>query len=113
MALEAQMRAAATALGVSGEESGPAPDDNLLPQRSLTDGRVVSLKEELSLIVANIGKREGVQVGMPFKVVRDRKIIATVRVVDVREKIAGAVIVSQENEKTKIRAGDRLLIEAR
>jgi len=74
---------------------------------------VVSIKEELSLVVANVGNRQGVRVGMPFKVVRDDRVIGTVRVVDVREKICGAVIQSLDSEKTKIKVGDRLMVDAR
>jgi hypothetical protein len=108
LALEAQMRGAAEALGVPGSEGvkkGVTGD--------LTDGMVISIKEELSLVVANIGSREGAKVGMPFKVLRDGNEIGMVRVVDVREKICGAVIQSLDSEKNKIKVGDRLRVDAR
>ena len=31
---------------------------------------VVDVKEELALIVANIGEKQGVRIGMPFQVAR-------------------------------------------
>ena len=112
MALEARLRSVAEALGVPGNQPGP---DNKASNAagSLSDGMVVSVKEELSLVVANLGSRQGVRVGMPFKVVREDHLIGTVRVVDVREKICGAVIQSLDSEKNKIKVGDRLMVDAR
>ena len=110
MALEARLRSVAEALGIPGSE--PSGKESVA-QGSLNDGMVVSLKDELSLVVGNIGSRQGVRVGMPFKVVRDNHIIGMVRVVDVREKICGAVIQSLDSEKNKIKVGDRLMVDAR
>ena len=108
MALESQMRGVEEALALPG---ATAPERHTRPG-SLTDAMVVSVNEKLSLVVANIGSRQGVRVGMPFKVVREGKIIGRVKVVDVREKISGAVIHSLESEKNKIKVGDRLMVDA-
>ena len=113
MALEARLRSVSEALGIPGSDSGAGNSKSAAMPGSLTDGMVVSIKEELSLVVANVGSRQGVRVGMPFKVVRDDHIIGTVRVVDVREKICGAVIQSLDSEKNKIKVGDRLMVETR
>jgi hypothetical protein len=45
--------------------------------------------------------------------VRGGKTIATLRVVDVREKINGAVIQDLDSDKTKIKVGDHLQADAR
>ena len=74
---------------------------------------VISIKEEWSLVVGNIGSRNGVKVGMPFRVIRDGNDIGVIRVVDVREKICGGVIQSLDSEKNKIKVGDRLKVDAR
>jgi hypothetical protein len=50
---------------------------------------------------------------MPLRVVRDGKTVATLRVVDVREKISGAVIQELAAEKVEIKVGDRLQVDAR
>ena len=80
---------------------------------ALMDGKVLSIKEEWSLVVGNLGAREGVKLGMPLRVVRDGKTIASLRVVDVRERISGAIIQEMDSEKTKVRVGDRLQVDAR
>ncbi|MEP6956755.1 MAG: hypothetical protein ABI883_08005 [Chthoniobacterales bacterium] len=83
------------------------------PQPTLMDGSVVSVKDEWSLVVGNLGEKQGVKIGMPLRVVRDGRLIATLRVVDVRQKICGAVIQEMDAGKDKIKVGDRLQADAR
>jgi len=78
---------------------------------SLLDGSVISVKEEWSFVVGNFGAREGVKIGMPLRVKRGDDVVARLRVVDVRERICGAVI--QESGKEQIKVGDRLEVDAR
>ena len=77
------------------------------------DGSVISVKEEWSLVVGNFGEQQGVKMGMPLRVMRGDKLIATLRVVDVRQKICGAVVQEMGSEKEKIKVGDRLQVDAR
>jgi hypothetical protein len=49
---------------------------------------------------------------MPFQVRRGNDLIGTIRVVDVREKIAGGVIQNLSSENQKIQVGDRLKVDA-
>src|SRR4029077_21199792 len=81
------------------------------PQPSLMDGSVLSVKDEWSFVVANIGEQQGVKIGMPLRVMHGEQKIATLRVVDVRQRICGAVI--EDSGKEKIRVGDRLQADAR
>jgi len=90
-------------------KSRNAPDS---PRPSLMDGSVISLKEEWSFVVGNLGEKQGVKIGMPMRVMRDDRKIATLRVVDVRQKICGAVIQEMDWEKEKIKVGDRLQVDA-
>src|SRR5439155_21638077 len=82
------------------------------PQPSLMDGSVISVKDEWSFVVGNLGERQGVKIGMPMRVIRNDRKIATLRVVDVRQKIFGAVIQEMDSEKEKIKVGDRLQVDA-
>jgi len=82
------------------------------PEPSLMDGSVISVKEEWSFVVGNLGEKQGVKIGMPMRVVRDDRTIATLRVVDVRQKICGAVIQEMDSKKQKIKVGDRLQVDA-
>jgi len=106
MDVEAQLRSTNTLI----TKSTSAPD---VPEPSLMDGSVISVKEEWSFVVGNLGRKQGVKIGMPMRVMRDDRKIATLRVVDVRQKICGAVIQEMDSNKEKIKVGDRLQVDAR
>src|SRR5438094_5147533 len=89
--------------------SARAPD---LPEPSLMDGRVISVKDEWSFVVGNLGEKEGVKIGMPMRVTRGDKRIATLGVIDVRQRICGAVIQEMDSKKDRIKVGDRLQVDA-
>jgi hypothetical protein len=61
----------------------------------------------------NIGTQQGVKLGMPFQVIRGDHIVGSVRVVEVRQKIAGAVIQDLTTDKDRIKVGDRLKVVTR
>lgn len=82
------------------------------PPALLKDSVVVSVKDELSLIVINSGERNGVKIGMPFRIIRDDKVIARIRVVDVRERISGAIVQNLNTEKNRIKIGDYVKADA-
>jgi len=110
MALETELRSSAALLGAAGPPAQPAADTD--PAGSLTDARVISVKDELALVVANLGRRQGAKIGMPFQVWREGRKIGIVRVVDVRENISGAVIQSLD-PSDKVKVGDALRVDAR
>ncbi len=105
MEVETQLRSTNELIAKS--ENAPAETATLM------DGSVISVKDEWSLVVGNLGEKQGVKIGMPLRVVRDDKTIARLRVVDVRQKICGAVIREMDSEKEKIKVGDRLQADAR
>src|SRR5438034_10440648 len=105
MDVEAQLRSTNTLITKSTNE----PE---LPESSLMDGSVISVKDEWSFVVGNLGEKQGLKIGMPMRVIRNDRKIATLRVVDVRQKICGAVIQEMDSEKEKIRVGDRLQVDA-
>ena len=105
MELETQLRGVNSLLGKANAGTPAQP--------TLMDGRVISVKEEWSLVVGNFGEKHGVKLGMPLRVLRGDRLIATLRVVDVRQKICGAVIQELGSEKEKIKVGDTLQVDAR
>ena len=103
--LEMELRAADRMLGVGAGDIDAGP--------TLTDASVVEVKPEFALVVANIGRNAGVKVGMPFQVWRDNRRVGDVRVIDVRDRISGAVIQNLVSEEDSIQTGDRLRVDAR
>ncbi len=104
VAVEASLRETAQILG--------ATEINASPETNLLDARVVDRKDDLSLIVANVGSANGVKVGMPFQILRDGQLIGNAKVIDVRERISGAVIQNLSSEKTRVEKGDTLKVDA-
>jgi hypothetical protein len=108
LTLEAEVRNANQALGLGSfdaVEGAPVAS-------TLADSSVISVRDELSLVVVNLGRKQGVKVGMPFQVSRRNAVIGTVRVVDVREKFSGAVIQHLSSETNRIKVGDRLKVDS-
>lgn len=77
----------------------------------LIDGAVISVKEEWSFVVGNMGESHGIKIGMPLRAMHGDERIATLRVVDVRDRICGAVI--EDSGKERIAVGDRLQVDAK
>ena len=106
--VEAELRASSEALG--GPSTRTVGNAGALPA-SLHDGMVVSVKEDWALVVANVGAKHGVKLGMPFKVVRGDMLIGRVRAIDVRESITGTAIESLGAKDAVIKVGDQLRVE--
>lgn len=104
MDVEAQLRGANELVTKTGARPASPP--------SLMDGSVISVKDEWSFLVGNLGENQGVKIGMPMRVIRGDRRIATLRVIDVRQKICGAVIQQMDSPKEKIKVGDRLQVDA-
>jgi hypothetical protein len=90
-------------------KSTNAPDS---PEASLMDGSVISVKDEWSFVVGNLGEKQGVKIGMPMRAMRGDKRIATLRIIDVRQRICGAVVQEMDSKKDRIKVGDRLQVDA-
>ena len=56
------------------------------------EARVADVNADLGLVILDQGARQGVRYGLPLTVLRDRRRVARIRVVDVRERIAGAAV---------------------
>jgi hypothetical protein len=107
MDVEAQLRKTNELVGRSIPQGRDQAQE---PQPGLMDGSVLSVKDEWSFVVANIGEQQGVKIGMPLRVMRGEQKVATLRVVDVRHRICGAVI--EDSGREKIKVGDRLQADA-
>jgi len=94
-----------------GSPTGVQPAEAV--EATLQDAMIVDVKDELSLIVANVGEKQGVKIGMPFQVWRNGTKVGSVRVIDVRDRISGAVIQNLENNKNPVKTGDSLRVDAR
>ena len=104
--LESAFRKADNTLG----GSSPNAVEAASVAATISDGMAISVRDDLALVVMNLGSKQGVKIGMPFQVIRGDHIVGSVRVVDVRDKIAGAVVQDLTTEKDRIKVGDRLKV---
>jgi len=108
MNLEAQMRKANELLGsLPGIEEAPPVE------ATLTNALVVATKPELSLLILNVGATHGTRIGTPFHILRGDQVIGQALVVDVRERISGAIIQNLSREDTPPKVGDSLRVITR
>ena len=80
--LDANEARRAEAVGAAAETPADAP----------VEARIADVNADLGLVILDQGARQGVRYGLPLTVLRDRRRVARIRVVDVRERIAGAAV---------------------
>lgn len=87
------------------------PDQPDLPAASdLNSGSVVVVDRDLGIAVVNFGRVQGARSGMPFRILREDRVIARCRVVEVRDAIS-AVQILETSDDVQVQEGDRLLLE--
>ena len=62
------------------------------PADAPVEARIADANADLGLVILDQGARQGVRYGLPLTVLRDRRRVARIRVVDVRERVAGAAV---------------------
>ena len=72
---------------------------------SLVAAHVLEINKKLQMVVLDVGGNQGARVGMPLVILRGDRMVAELRVVEVRPTISGALIEKVENNVT-IKAGD-------
>ncbi len=71
---------------------------------------ILDVNKELGMVILNGGRRDGIKPGLMFDVIDGDKSVTTVRVVDSRSVIAGAVILDMNRKLPKVQ--DRALLAA-
>lgn len=66
---------------------------------------VLDVNPDLRLVVLNIGQLEGARIGMPLVVVRGEHVVAELKVVEVRQRICGALI-ERVKDGVTLKTGD-------
>lgn len=69
-----------------------AGSEAVVPVDAPIEARIVDANPDLGLVILDQGARQGVRYGLPLTVMRGRRRVARIRVVDVRERIAGAAV---------------------
>jgi hypothetical protein len=72
---------------------------------ALDAARVLEVNPNLRLVVLNIGLLQGARIGMPVVILRGDRVVAELKIVEVRRRICGALIERVERKVT-LQAGD-------
>ena len=72
---------------------------------TLDSAQILDVNRDLQLVVLNVGLVQGARVGMPFVVRRGDRIVAELKIAEVRQKVSGALIERVEKNVT-LSAGD-------
>jgi hypothetical protein len=75
------------------------------PSGRLEAAKILDVSPKLRAVVLDVGAEQGVRVGMPFMVLRGDRVVAGLRVVEVRPKVSGALIENAE-KGVALQAGD-------
>jgi len=119
--LVAQVQRLVDALQRSGDVAGElartkalleAPDRSSLGRMTnrqteggLGGATVLDVNPDLRLVVLNIGQLQGSRIGMPLVVIRGEHVVAELKIVEVRQRICGALI-EQVKEGVTLKTGD-------
>jgi hypothetical protein len=75
-----------------------------------TSGAIISVNEDLQVAVVNFGGSQKAEVGMPYRILRDNKVIGKCSLIEVHAYLSAARI-EGVLENTKVQPGDRVLLE--
>jgi hypothetical protein len=105
---QAEFEAAAKAARdfLSGQREGA-----ISPGQDLSNGQLVHLNAELGVVVINLGKAQGVQPGMPFRVLQGDLVVGRLKAYQVREQLSAALVEKVE-EGRQLKVGDRVAVAA-
>lgn len=78
---------------------------------TLQNARVLDTREDLSLLIIDIGTQHGAKPGMPLRIFQNGQSVGKAMIVDVRDRVSGAVIQNLTNDSMKVTIGDQLKID--
>ena len=107
--LLAETRAALDQAQVKGEQLSGFAGASGADERNRSSRRVRDVNRELELVVIDGGADDGLRTGLVLAVLRGDRVVARVRVVDVRNKISGARMETVLGDEYP-QQGDRLIV---
>lgn len=98
------------ALRASEEALGLVLSDDEFNEKTIADARVITVKKEYSLVLVNVGRRQGLRVGTPISLIRKDRTVGSALIIDVRDAFCGAIFdLSDPNDQ--IMVGDSIRID--
>ena len=88
------------------DATGKGSAGNKQAEGALESATVLDVNANLRVVVLNVGLLQGARVGMPLVVLHGDRVVAELKVVEVRQRICGALIEHVE-KKVTLKAGDK------
>ena len=107
LVLQSNGNVAAEVAALEAAETGSTwgAENGTAPTAGLASAKVLNVNVALKAVVLDIGAQHGARIGMPVVVFRGDRVVAELRIVDVRSQVSGALIENAEKGIT-VRAGD-------
>lgn len=102
--LEQELRSSRKFLSETSEEA-KTPIISEPDKSGLASVKLIGVRLDLGVAALGIGRRQGAKVGMPFLVIKDKKLLAVLVIAEVRDKTALALI-EQMDPDHPIKEGD-------
>ena len=80
--------------------------------RSVAGARVISVKEDLSLVVGNVGRIHGMRIGTPVRFQRLDRVLGHGKIIDVRDNISGIFVSSMLAPDEKLKVSDSIHVDS-
>jgi hypothetical protein len=77
----------------------------------LREGQILHVNDELGSVILNIGSKLGVKSGMPFRVLREDKVVGRLKAFQVREQVSAALIEFRSPNQI-LKRGDKVEVAA-
>jgi len=94
-----------------GARAAVAPPADVMVD-DLTRVRVLDVNRDMGVVVVSGGKRAGMKTGMRFHVLRGERLIGQVRLIDVRDTVAGGIMEQMEKDGLP-ETGDRVILSSK
>ena len=78
---------------------------------TLQNAQVLETRDDLSLLIIDVGTQHGAKLGMPLRIFKNGNSVGEAKIVEVRERISGAVIQNLTNDSMKVTIGDQLKVD--
>ena len=90
----------------------PSPETKAKKTRALSQGgKIVSVKRDFGIAVMDLGTLQGVDIGMPFDITRNGKLVGSAMVIDVRDHISGVFVHKYAPGTSQLVVGDLAFLQ--
>ncbi len=73
---------------------------------TLQSSKIIAIDPQSGVLILNAGEKQQVRIGMTFRILRGKSLVAEARIAEVRPEISGALVIRLVNINNAVRLGD-------